>query len=65
VDVLVMESASCEEHNVCLTHLLSSAGSPHLMSQELINTLCDHAAGNYRVLPAWPVICWQPPPSAN
>jgi general secretion pathway protein A len=45
-----MESASCEELNVCLTHLLSSAGSPHLMSQELINTLCDHAAGNYRVL---------------
>lgn len=47
---LVMEYASREELNACLTHLLSSAGSPHLMSKALINTLCDHAAGNYRVL---------------
>jgi len=34
----------------CMTHLLESAGTPSLMSEELVQILCDHAAGNYRVL---------------
>jgi general secretion pathway protein A len=34
----------------CLEHLLASAGNPHLMTRELMQTLCDHAMGNYRVL---------------
>lgn len=47
---LVMEYASRDELSDCLNHLLSSAGAPHLMTQELTATLCDHAVGNYRVL---------------
>ncbi|MEE9279751.1 MAG: AAA family ATPase [Myxococcota bacterium] len=34
----------------CLEHLLATAGHPKLMTPELMHTLCDHAAGNYRVL---------------
>lgn len=33
-----------------LTHLLSEAGNPRLMTPQLISTLSEHAAGNYRVL---------------
>ena len=33
-----------------LDHLLDRAGAPHLMSEQLRYTLCDHAAGNLRVL---------------
>ena len=33
-----------------LQHLLVSAGNPHLMTHELMQTLCDHAMGNYRAL---------------
>jgi general secretion pathway protein A len=33
-----------------LVHLLTCAGNPHLMTEELMQTLCDHAMGNYRVL---------------
>jgi general secretion pathway protein A len=47
---LNMEYASSEELNSCLTHLLLSAGNPALMTDALKNTLCDHAAGNYRAL---------------
>jgi type II secretory pathway predicted ATPase ExeA len=34
----------------CLTHLLKSAGNPKLMSAQLLQTLCEHAAGNLRLL---------------
>jgi general secretion pathway protein A len=47
---LVMDYASSEELNACLTHLLESAGNPTLMTEALKATLCDHAAGNYRAL---------------
>lgn len=30
--------------------MLMSAGNPSLMTPELIQTLCEHAMGNYRVL---------------
>lgn len=33
-----------------LEHSLAQAGAPHLMSEELIQTLVEHAAGNLRVL---------------
>lgn len=33
-----------------LTHLLENAGNPNLMTKELMQTLCDHAMGNYRAL---------------
>lgn len=34
----------------CLHHLLQSAGNPKLLSSSLIQTLCEHAAGNLRLL---------------
>lgn len=33
-----------------LRHLLATAGSPKLMSPELMNTLCEHSGGNLRAL---------------
>lgn len=47
---LALEYASREELLACLRHLLGAAGNPKLMTPELMATLCDHAAGNYRVL---------------
>ena len=47
---LVMDYASREELLATLRHLLDTAGAPTLMTTELMNTLCDHAAGNYRIL---------------
>jgi type II secretory pathway predicted ATPase ExeA len=34
----------------CLSHLLQSAGNPRLMPAPLMQTLCEHAAGNLRLL---------------
>ncbi len=34
----------------CLTHLLKSAGNPKLLSPTLLQTLCEHATGNLRLL---------------
>jgi len=47
---LGLEYASREELCTCLNHLLDSAGNPRLMTSELINVLCEHALGNYRIL---------------
>lgn len=47
---LATEHASRDELQACLKHLLSAAGNASLMSQKLQHTLCDHAAGNYRIL---------------
>ena len=47
---LATEFASREELLACLEHLLAGAGNASLMTQQLRHTLCDHAAGNYRVL---------------
>ncbi len=47
---LATEFASREELLACLDHLLAQAGNASLMTQSLRNTLCDHAAGNYRIL---------------
>ena len=33
-----------------LEHLLAGAGNASLMTAPLRHTLCDHAAGNYRIL---------------
>lgn len=44
------EHASSEHFMQSLKHSLSCAGSPHLMTQELMQTLCEHAMGNYKVL---------------
>jgi general secretion pathway protein A len=34
----------------CLNHVLKAAGNPKLLSPSLLQTLCEHAAGNLRVL---------------
>ncbi len=47
---LTLEYASRDELLACIKHLLKSAGNVRLMSPELMSVLCDHAAGNYRVL---------------
>lgn len=44
------EYASREDLLTFLDHLLGEAGNAALMTPELRSTLCDHAAGNYRVL---------------
>ena len=47
---LATEFASRDELLACLEHLLAEAGNASLMTPQLRHTLCDHAAGNYRVL---------------
>lgn len=47
---LATEHASREELIASLGHLLAGAGNASLMTPQLRHTLCDHAAGNYRIL---------------
>jgi type II secretory pathway predicted ATPase ExeA len=47
---LTTEFASRQELLACLQHLLAQAGNTSMMTQQLCTTLCDHAAGNYRIL---------------
>lgn len=47
---LVLEPTTGEDLMTCLKHLLSADGNATLMTPELMNTLSDHALGNYRVL---------------
>ena len=44
------EPASRDELLTLLRHALSKAGNASLMTPQLMDTLVDHAAGNYRVL---------------
>ncbi|MDH5185060.1 MAG: AAA family ATPase [Gammaproteobacteria bacterium] len=47
---LAFTHAEREELMACLKHLVDQAGNARLMTQELMQTLCDHAAGNFRIL---------------
>jgi len=47
---LNLEPATSEELRGCLLHLMKTAGNAKLFSRELVEALCDHALGNYRVL---------------
>lgn len=47
---LVLEPETPESLAAMLRHLLAAAGNPALMTDELQRTLCEHAAGNRRVL---------------
>jgi type II secretory pathway predicted ATPase ExeA len=47
---LQTEPASRDELLALLRHALSTAGNATLMTPQLMDTLVDHAAGNYRVL---------------
>jgi len=44
------ESLPVSQLMECLNHLLKAAGNPKLMSLQLAQTLCEHAAGNLRLL---------------
>jgi len=47
---LRLETLSPKELQEHLNHLLKSAGNPRLIAASLIQTLCEHAAGNLRLL---------------
>jgi general secretion pathway protein A len=47
---LAFTHAERDELMACLKHLLEQAGNARLMSAGLMQTLCDHAAGNLRIL---------------
>lgn len=47
---LRLEALSPKHLQECLNHLLKTAGNPKLLSPSLIQTLCEHAAGNLRLL---------------
>jgi type II secretory pathway predicted ATPase ExeA len=47
---LRMEPATPQQLRDCLAHLLAKAGNPNLMSAPVQSALCEHAAGNYRLL---------------
>ena len=47
---LALEHATADELRACLMHLMKAAGNPKLMTRELVEALCDHALGNYRML---------------
>jgi type II secretory pathway predicted ATPase ExeA len=44
------EPASQGQLSECLAHLLDKAGNPRLMTPQLQTALCEHAAGNLRLL---------------
>lgn len=47
---LRLEAYSPKQLQDCFNHLLKAAGNPKLLSPSLIATLCEHAAGNLRLL---------------
>jgi type II secretory pathway predicted ATPase ExeA len=47
---LRIEAAAREQLLELLRHALTTAGNATLMTPELMDTLADHAAGNYRLL---------------
>jgi general secretion pathway protein A len=47
---LNLDRATTDELEQCLRHCMTKAGAAKLMTPELVTTLCEHAAGNYRTL---------------
>jgi type II secretory pathway predicted ATPase ExeA len=47
---LVLDPETPETLGTMLCHILAASGNPALMTDELQRTLCEHAAGNRRVL---------------
>jgi type II secretory pathway predicted ATPase ExeA len=47
---LRLEGLSPKQLAECLNHLLKAAGNPRLLTATLIQTLCEHATGNLRLL---------------
>jgi general secretion pathway protein A len=47
---LRLEALPPKQLQDCLHHVLKAAGNPKLLSPSLLQTLCEHAAGNLRLL---------------
>lgn len=47
---LRLETLPPKQLQECLNHLLKAAGNPRLLTPSLLATLCEHAAGNLRLL---------------
>jgi type II secretory pathway predicted ATPase ExeA len=47
---LRLDALTPKQLQECLNHLLKAAGNPKLLTTPLIQTLCEHAAGNLRLL---------------
>jgi type II secretory pathway predicted ATPase ExeA len=47
---LCLEGLAPRQLQECLLHLLKASGNPRLMTASLMQTLCEHAAGNLRLL---------------
>lgn len=47
---LRLEALPPKQLQECLNHLLKAAGNPKLLNPSLVQTLCEHAAGNLRLL---------------
>jgi general secretion pathway protein A len=47
---LRLEALLPKQLQECIYHLLKTAGNPKLLSCSLVQTLCEHAAGNLRLL---------------
>jgi type II secretory pathway predicted ATPase ExeA len=47
---LPLEALSPKHLQDCLNHLIKAAGNPRLLTPSLLQTLCEHAAGNLRLL---------------
>ncbi len=47
---LALAPVSREELRTCLHYLMQTAGNAALMTPTLVDTLCEHAMGNYRLL---------------
>jgi len=47
---LRLEALIPKQLHECLNHLLKAAGNPRLLTASLLATLCEHAAGNLRLL---------------
>jgi hypothetical protein len=47
---LRLEALTAKQLQECLNHLLKGAGNPKLLTASLIATLCEHAAGNLRLV---------------
>jgi general secretion pathway protein A len=47
---LRLEALTPKQLQECLNHLLKVAGNPKLLTASLLATLCEHAAGNLRLL---------------
>jgi type II secretory pathway predicted ATPase ExeA len=47
---LTLQPATADDLRACLMHRMKTAGNQTLMTNGLVDTLSEHALGNYRIL---------------